>query len=282
MSTVQTEQVMVVPTELFHDLGHFQGFCTDTQRYLDILLDSSNTRYMPRPEMEQDPSFKQLIPYCIFEYDDNNEKQLFQYTRGSGSGESRLRSKRSIGIGGHISTLDSGDESPYLVGMQRELDEEIQIETEFEQSLVGLINDDTNDVGKVHLGIVHRFVVKSPEITNRESEISESGFEPVSVIKEDVAGFETWSQICLEHLYFQGEIRLGSVYQMRFRQELLAKAWGNCEMNHSLARHARNASEWIPQKLSRLSDSSGYRPGQSEKITQQPRLSPYGSNRIRT
>lgn len=201
MSTVQTEQVMVVPTELFHQVGHFQGFCGEAEPYLSVLLDAANTQYLPRDQMEQDPSFKQLIPYCIFEFESETGIQLFQYTRGSGSGESRLRSKRSIGIGGHISTIDANDDSPYDIGMQRELDEEIQIDTTFENSLVGLINDDTNDVGKVHLGIVHRFRVAAPLVRNREEEIAESGFQDVQTMLEQLDSFETWSQICLQSLY---------------------------------------------------------------------------------
>ena len=67
MSTeVLTEQVLVVPTELLHRLGHFQGFSTDVDRYLGELLSPRNTSYRPRSEMEADPSFKQLIPYVIF------------------------------------------------------------------------------------------------------------------------------------------------------------------------------------------------------------------------
>ena len=67
MSTVTTEQVMVVKTELFHECGYFHGFCGETEKYLNALLDSNNTQYLPRGEMEEDPSFKQLIPYCIFQ-----------------------------------------------------------------------------------------------------------------------------------------------------------------------------------------------------------------------
>ena len=108
MSTVQVEQVMVIPTELFRSCGYFQGFCKDTEAYLGKLLDPTQTKYLPRDKMEQDPSYKQLIPYCIFQYTDpQGGMHLFQYTRGKGQGEARLHSKRSIGIGGHISSLDA-------------------------------------------------------------------------------------------------------------------------------------------------------------------------------
>ena len=202
MSTVATEQVMVVKTELFHECGYFQGFCADTEKYLQTLLDQKNTQYLPRDQMEEDPSFKQLIPYCIFQYvDESGNAHVFQYARGKGGGESRLHSKRSVGIGGHISTLDANDDSPYDEGMRRELEEEIQIDAGYTQSLVGLINDDENDVGKVHLGIVHLFTVDKPSVQSRETEISDSGFRPVSEVLKDLEVYETWSIICLKSLF---------------------------------------------------------------------------------
>lgn len=202
MSTVQTEQVMVVKTELFRQLGYFEGFCADTENYLETLFDAGNTSYLPRDEMEEDPSFKQLIPYCIFQHiDEDGNLSVFQYTRGSGGGETRLRSKKSVGIGGHISTLDADDVSPYFVGMQRELDEEILIESEYDQSLVGLINDDSNDVGKVHLGIVHQFTVELPNVRSREDDIAEAGFSPIETVMGELDSYETWSKFCLESLY---------------------------------------------------------------------------------
>lgn len=202
MSTVSTEQVMVVKTQLFHDCGYFQGFCSDTDKYLETLLDAANTQYLPRGDMEEDPSFKQLIPYCVFKFvDESGTTHVFQYTRGKGGGETRLRAKKSVGIGGHISTLDAHDESPYELGMQRELEEEIVIGTEFTQTLVGLINDDENEVGKVHLGIVHLFEVQKPQISANEAEISDAGFLPVSELMADLDSYETWSRICLESLF---------------------------------------------------------------------------------
>ncbi len=202
MSTVETEQVMVVKTDLFHSCGYFQGFCTDTESYLTTLLDPLNTQYLPRDRMEQDPGFKQLIPYCIFQHvDDEGTTTVFQYTRGKGQGEARLHAKRSVGIGGHISTLDSDDVSPYDLGMQRELEEEVIIDTAFEQRRVGMINDDETEVGKVHLGVVHLFDVAQPKVTAREKEIIESGFRPVKELLQELDGFETWSQICLKAIF---------------------------------------------------------------------------------
>ena len=202
MSTVKTEYVLVVPTSRFHQLGHFQGFSTDIDKYLNSLLDETHTSYRPRPEMEEDPSFKQLIPYVLFEYTDAEGVQhLFQYTRGKGQGEKRLHSKRSIGIGGHISSDDADSDNVYREGMWRELQEEVKIETAYEETCVGLINDDETEVGTVHLGVVHLFKVVEPEIYPNETEIAEAGFRPVTELLEELEQFETWSSITLKALY---------------------------------------------------------------------------------
>ena len=107
LSECLTEHVLVVPTEVFQRLGYFQGFTTEVQRYLPELLSSRHTSYRPRREVEEDPGFKQLIPYMIFFHQDaDGRRTVFQYTRGTGQGESRLHKKQSVGIGGHISTVD--------------------------------------------------------------------------------------------------------------------------------------------------------------------------------
>ena len=207
MPDVKTERVMVVPTELFRRLGHFQGFCGEVDRYLDELLNPANTSYRPRGEVEVDPSFKQLIPYVIFRHmDAEGRETVFQYTRGTGQGEGRLHRKHSVGIGGHISADDvDADGSPYDEGMRRELEEEVRIDTPYSARCVGLINDDQTEVGSVHLGVVYIFDVERPAVRPNETEIIESGFRPIDEILADTSGFETWSQICVHALFADGE-----------------------------------------------------------------------------
>lgn len=196
------EHVLVVPTPVFHQIGHFQGISKDTDRYLEELLRPENMSYRPRAEMELDPTFKQLIPYVVFRYTTPEEGvQLFQYTRGKGQGEERLHSKRSIGIGGHISSDDQSALSVYDEGMRRELAEEVRIETPYRASLAGLINDDLTEVGKVHLGVVHLFDVEQTNVFPREDEIIEAGFRPLAELLRDREQFESWSKICLESLF---------------------------------------------------------------------------------
>ena len=194
----QVEHVLVVPTLLFRELGYFQGFCTDVEPYLKTLLDPAYVSFMPRDQMENDPSYKQLIPYCIFRHGD----QLFNYKRGKMQGEGRLHSLRSVGVGGHISSTDQNLRgSIYLDAMHREIEEEVYLETTYRDTCVGLLNDDQTEVGKVHLGIVHIFDLDAPKVRPREESMLESGFASSDELVRAADEFETWSQLFLAHLF---------------------------------------------------------------------------------
>jgi predicted NUDIX family phosphoesterase len=155
--------------------------------------------------MEEDPSYKQLIPYVLFRWiDDDGNTQLFQYQRGGGMGERRLHAKRSVGVGGHISSLDAAAghlSHVYREGMQRELAEEVAIDTPYTESIAGLINDDETPVGTVHLGVVHLCDVERPAITPREDDVLDAGFRPIGEILARLEEFETWSQIAVRALF---------------------------------------------------------------------------------
>lgn len=213
MTETHEEQILVVPTALFHELGHFQGFTADVDRYVETLLDAKHIEFRPRSTVEGDPGYKQLIPYMIFchtgpgngagdTHDAADEVHVFRYVRGKGMGENRLHSKISVGIGGHLSSVDlEGRSDVYGAGMRRELDEEVRIDSPYTQRCVGLINDDLTEVGRVHLGIVHRFDLERPAVVPMESDIIESGFAPVRELLQNLDGFETWSAICLQALF---------------------------------------------------------------------------------
>ena len=191
------EHILVIPTPVFHQVGHFQGFCSDIDRYLPVILDPQHASYRPRPEMEQDPSFKQLIPYCIFRCGE----LIFHDQRGTAQGEARLHAKRSIGVGGHVSSVDlGGTQIPYLEGMRREIEEEVDIESGWSEDCLGLINDDETEVGRVHLGIVHIFELDNPQVQPREKSMINAGFAQASELFSQIDQFETWSQICLKYL----------------------------------------------------------------------------------
>ncbi|MGL4942052.1 MAG: phosphoesterase [Thermoguttaceae bacterium] len=214
MST-SSENVLVVPTSLFHTLGYFEGFSRDADRYIPTLLSPANWEFRPRSEVEGDPSWKQLIPYMLLCYTPQSAmsiappisgcfcdtSQVFCYVRGKGMGEGRLHSKRSVGIGGHISSVDGTSGDVYRDGMRRELEEEVEITSSYREQCVGLINDDSTEVGRVHLGIVHRFDLASPHVTPREPDLIECNFVAASELMTDLERFESWSAIALAALY---------------------------------------------------------------------------------
>ncbi|MDM4017065.1 phosphoesterase [Roseiconus lacunae] len=199
----QEEHVLVIPASVIDSIGAFEGFEADAERYLDQILCSEQLAYRPRGAMEVDPSFKQLIPYVVLQHtDDSGQTSVFTYTRGGGGGEKRLHAKRSIGIGGHISREDAGEgQEAYDSGMQRELDEEICLESDYTETREGLIYDPSNEVGQVHLGVVHRFVLHSPDVTSNEEDLADGGFVPVETLRAERAELETWSQLALDALF---------------------------------------------------------------------------------
>ena len=200
MSKYDDENVLVIPRSLFDELGAFEGYCPDTARYLPSILDPANNFFLSRDLAEDDPGHKQIIPYAIFHCGD----RILRYYRGGGTGEKRLASKGSIGIGGHINDIDyeeaSLDRDTYTVGIEREIEEELKIACSYSQKIVGLINDDSNEVGQVHLGVVHLVSLGSEEVESNEDNIIDLQFVSFDELAEAQDQLETWSSICLEHL----------------------------------------------------------------------------------
>lgn len=195
------EKVLVIPEDRLGELGRFSGFRPFCQNALDALLNPQFMEFRPRSSVEEDPTFKQLIPYIILETEIDGARSIFHYTRGKGQGEKRLHALKSIGIGGHISEEDAEGDDLYLSGMLRELNEEMVVDADYDEQLVGFIYDDTTPVGRVHLGVVHLLKLKSPDARAREVEITQSGFAECEHLKRQLDQFETWSQLCLNHLF---------------------------------------------------------------------------------
>lgn len=192
------ENVLVIRRALFDELGAFQGLQTDTARYLDAFLRRENNTFLPRSKAEEDPAHKQIIPYAVF----TCGEKILHYVRGAKSGEKRLVAKGSIGIGGHINdgdeSLFSFDHDAYHAAVRREIAEELKFEGGFEDRVVALLNDDSNDVGRVHLGIVHRVTLKTPDVRAGEKAIAELGFLTVEELRARRDRLEGWSQIVLD------------------------------------------------------------------------------------
>jgi predicted NUDIX family phosphoesterase len=198
---VKDEEVLVIPESRMGLLGGFSGFRPFCDEAFRALLNPAFMEFRPRSQVEEDPSYKQLIPYVLLQANQDGQTSLFQYTRGKGQGEKRLHALRSLGVGGHISREDASGDDLYRSGMQRELNEETIIECDYSEELVGFIYDDTSPVGRVHLGVVHLLQLERPAARAREMELTDSGFAPISKMKAELDRFETWSQLCLVNLF---------------------------------------------------------------------------------
>ena len=196
----EDESVLVIKRELFDEIGTFQGISTEIDKYLPAFLNPSNNIFILRELAEDDPIHKQIIPYAIFKHGD----KFLKYLRGKKSGEQRLASKSSIGIGGHINQDDfnssSLEKDTYLTGIEREINEELIINCDYNNLPIALINDDSNDVGQVHLGVVHLFDLESNRVEAGEANIENLEFLSSEDLLREKDNLESWSQICVDHL----------------------------------------------------------------------------------
>jgi predicted NUDIX family phosphoesterase len=169
---MKEEMILVVRRETIEKIGIWHGLNFEVQRYLPVLLARENNFFMARSAAETDPNFKQIIPYVLLVHGG----KVLHYVRGKKSGEQRLVSKGSIGIGGHMNEQDEGlfalDEAAYLEGVRRETCEELKIGTTFRNRVAALLNDDSNEVGRVHLGVVHVCELDAPLVEKNEAMIT--------------------------------------------------------------------------------------------------------------
>ena len=197
---VPDENILVIKRSLFDELGAFQGLSFEPRKYLDAILSRGNNFFLRRDQAEKDPGHKQIIPYVLLAH----ASRVLFYVRGKKAGEQRLVAKGSIGIGGHMNESDESlfalDEAAYRAGVEREVGEEIAINTKFEDRIVALLNDDSTEVGQVHLGVVHVFKLAEPNVVKREAMITNVAFLDKNELMTRRDSLETWSQICLDSL----------------------------------------------------------------------------------
>ena len=197
---MKNEMILVVRRSLFDSLGAFQGLNFAIDHYLPSLLARENNFFTPRAEAETDPTLKQIIPYVLLVH----EGRVLHYVRGKKAGEQRLVAKGSLGIGGHMNDHDEGlfalDRAAYDAGVQREVGEELRLGTKYTNRSVALLNDDSNEVGRVHLGVVHIFTLETANVEKGEAMITDLQFldRPALAARRDA--METWSQICFDRL----------------------------------------------------------------------------------
>lgn len=198
------EQVLVVERKVIEELGIFHGLQFDVSRYLRRLFSPGTLRFMARSEAEKDPSYKQLIPYVVM----TCGGKYLNYVRGKRAGETRLVGNRSMGIGGHINPVDdfrllntdykTDFREMYITAVEREVAEEVIVEANHSDCIVALLNDDSNEVGQVHLGIVHCWTLDSEKVEKREQMITQMNFMSPEELLEVKDSLETWSSLCLD------------------------------------------------------------------------------------
>lgn len=197
------EQVLVIERKVVEKIGMFEGLAFDVDRYLGEIFVPGVPRFMLRSEAENNPSYKQLIPYVIMAHDG----KYLSYVRGKRAGETRLIGNRSIGIGGHINPVDADNSTlfaylkeNYDTAVEREVSEEVSVETKHTDSIVALLNDESNEVGSVHLGVVHYWDLDEPKVEKREQMITQMTFMTLDELEQVRETMETWSQKCLDGL----------------------------------------------------------------------------------
>lgn len=189
----QDENILVVNRETMFASEEFQGLQkTNTDKYLDII--DKHKEFLPRSVMETDFRYKQIIPYLVFTYED----KYFLMQRQAKSTEQRLQSKYSLGIGGHIREEDM-ETNNIIDWARREFEEEINYSGNYTVEPIGILNDDSNEVGQVHAGFVFLLKGDNADISVK-SELQSGELLTLSECKKYYDFMETWTQIIFDSL----------------------------------------------------------------------------------
>lgn len=191
------EQVLVIARERVPGGCDFSGVRRTDASALDGLRAAvaSHGRFLDRPLAEQSAEWKQLIPYVVV----RDAGAVFLMDRTAAGGDPRLHRKASIGVGGHLNPVDEG-EDPLAVGLRREWAEELVADWEPDFRLVGLLNDDSNPVGSVHLGVVFEVEADGRAVAVRETDKLNGRFVLLSELGAAWDRMETWSQLVAAEL----------------------------------------------------------------------------------
>lgn len=191
----------------------------------EIITGRRTVRFVPRINAESDPSWKQIIPVCVFVHNTNQQVpmtlesgMIFHYTRGKKQGEQRLHDLKSICVGGHINPQDCGlpcapsttsehlpppsfdVKAAYTAAMMREVSEEVEITCQHVGGPVAFLYDNTTPVGEVHLGIVYGFTCESMAVVAKEDSMVNPGWLSLQKALEQKEEFESWGKLILDHL----------------------------------------------------------------------------------
>jgi predicted NUDIX family phosphoesterase len=193
------ELVFAFPTEALWKLMTYtkKGLIRENSEALKKIV--QNGLFLRRSELEEDPSFKQIISYAII----SNKDSYYLFRRTSGQTEKRLHNKFSLGVGGHMNPDNSMEpKEQYLIDeLKRELYEEVKLlngclieDIEF----IGFINDDTIPVGRVHIGLLYNIHVSNKEVYINETDKMTADWIDKSILAEFYEGMETWTKIAFD------------------------------------------------------------------------------------
>lgn len=198
------EMIIGIPREAALPYGAWRGF----KRFASVedgLVEIARLDLVgsarPRRELELDPEWKQPIPYAIALYTAEGERQLFWMDRLAGGSDRRLHGRASFGVGGHVGADDDG----ILAALEREWSEEVETAALPRFTPLGLLNDDSDEVGRVHLGIVFLAELSSPEIAVREREKLAGSLVSVKSAVARAGELEGWSAALISHIATLGE-----------------------------------------------------------------------------
>jgi len=190
----ENERVLVLATKKIFPSKSWQGINRNQlKRVLNLAFTERDFR--KRGDVEKDPSFRQIIPYIVFLL--GNE--IFMMQRLEKHTDQRLKNKYSLGIGGHLRSEDLEKSDSVLDWARRELVEEVKYSGNLDFKLAGVLNDDSNDVGRVHLGIVILAIADSPEISVKDEHKS-GVLVTLKEARKHYKEMENWSQIVLDFL----------------------------------------------------------------------------------
>ena len=197
-----SEEVMVVAVSDLAPLLRGRGFDLirdDAEQILDVI--QSRYQFLPRGLAERSPEYRQIIPYVVI----RRGGEFFLLRRTPKQTEARLHDRLSLGIGGHINPdAEESGEGILVAGLRKELEEEVEIEGEYEARFVAVLNDETTEVSRVHLGLVYELIVNSPRVVVRETEKMSGSWvarEALGTLRESM---ETWSQVVYDQFIAAG------------------------------------------------------------------------------
>jgi len=192
-----SEKVLVIRNSLLH--GHIKdkSGCLITDRKEQIFNKIlANQAFMPRNDAEYNFEHKQVIPYVII----RNGNNYLLLKRLTGQTEKRLHNKYSLGIGGHVNPDSStAGDNVVLSGLYKELHEEVAVDDPSDLTFIGIINDESNSVSRVHLGLLYELQAKSSGFRVLETGKMTGQWASEDELREFYEGLETWSQIVYDH-----------------------------------------------------------------------------------